>query len=503
MGNMENIIYWFDHASKKTRPDSKPGGNRAYRAYLAKNEYETVQFVLLSETKADGLTLEISSFADKAGNTMEMEADILKLYYIETRDGEFYPDPAAPLTGGFSLEANKNQPFLIKIKSTKETPAGEYSASLTLKSNGGVLLSAEVSAKVWDFALPDKPSCATYVEIRKGSIDKMHGTVPNTHSEELYQKYYDFLLDHKISAHMLPYNISSPLADSYLNDPRVTCFRVNHGDSEDDIRGYRKKLGSNPDWAKKAVFYPFDEPVDSGHYDRIAEEYKRLDALYPGCRILTPFFRNIKLDGDTDNIDAMTGIIQVWCPKTYMFDNKNIYDNDKKISDPPFAERMAGLKAAGNDIWWYVCWEPGLPFCNLYVDMPGILHRMMFWQQKLYGVDGFLYWCVNYWDQVDDPWGDMRTVKDLSCDVFGDGSLLYNGNKIGIDGPVGSLRLENIRKGIDDFEYLCLAEQIFGGDYVDACIKKITASLTEYSSDDDKLMDTRMELGNAIENALS
>jgi hypothetical protein len=130
------------------------------------------------------------------------------------------------------------------------------------------------------------------------------------------------------------------------------------------------------------------------------------------------------------------------------------------------------------------------------------MHRLLFWQQKLYGVDGFLYWCVNYWEQVDDPWSDMSTVKNLSPDVFGDGSLLYNGNKAGVNGPVGSLRLENIREGIDDFEYLCMAEKLLGKSFADTCIKKITTSLTEYTSDVEKLINTKIELGNAIENAL-
>lgn len=498
---MKNITYWFDHSSKKTQPGSKDSGYHTYKAYLAKNEYETVQFVLASDTKAGDLTLEISGFSDKAGNTME--ADILQLYYIKTNGGELYPDPAAPLTGSFSLEANKNQPFLIKIKSTKETAAGEYSAALTLRANGEILLSAEIQAKVWNFSLPDKPSCATYVLINADSIAKAHNTVLDTELEILYKKYYDLLLDNKISTQTLPYDILSPLADAYINDPRVTAFGIPYGNNDELLAKCYEKLHSTPDGFNKGVFYYLDEPLEKSQYDEISAGFERLNSLYPGCKILTPFYRNIEINGNTDNIDYMIGKIKVWCPKTYMFDNKNIYENDKKISDPPFAERMAERKAAGDDLWWYVCWEPGEPFCNLYVDMPGIMHRLLFWQQKLYGADGFLYWCVNYWEQVDDPWSDMRTVKNLSSDVFGDGSLLYNGNKVGINGPVGSLRIENIREGIDDFEYLCIAEKLFGNDHTVEYIKKITTNLTEYTLDDNKLADIRIELGNAVEKALS
>ena len=44
----------------------------------------------------------------------------------------------------------------------------------------------------------------------------------------------------------------------------------------------------------------------------------------------------------------------------------------------------------------------------------------------------------------------------------GDGMLLYPGNKVGIDGPVGSLRLEVFRDGLEDFDYLALADQRLG-----------------------------------------
>ena len=495
---MKNITYWFDHSSVKTRPGSKAGELSSYKAYLAKNEYETVQFVLLTDVNEDNLTLEITRFSDSKGNTME--AEILQLYYIETRRGEFYPDPAVPLTGGFSLEANKNQPFLIKIKSTKTTPEGEYSAALTLCANGELVFETKIQAKVWDFSLPDTPSCATYMLINEDSIAKAHGIVLESQIPPLFGKYYDFLLDNKISTQTLPYDLLSPAADSYLKNPQMTSFGVPYGGGDELIGRLYEKLSSIPEAFNKGVFYVLDEPTEKHQYDEISAGFDRLDSLYPGGRILTPFFRNIKIN-DTDNIGYMTGKIKVWCPKTYMFDNKDIYQGGAAISDPPFEERMAERKAAGDCLWWYVCWEPGEPFLNLYVDMPGIMHRLLFWQQKLYGVDGFLYWCVNYWPQVDDPWEDMRTVKNLSPDVFGDGSLLYNGSKVGINGPVGSLRIENIREGIDDFEYLCIAEKLFGIEFAENYIKRLTENLTHYTTDDNKLIDTRIELGNEIEKA--
>jgi hypothetical protein len=42
--------------------------------------------------------------------------------------------------------------------------------------------------------------------------------------------------------------------------------------------------------------------------------------------------------------------------------------------------------------------------------------------------------------------------------LFGDGKLLYSG----VDNPIGSIRLANIRDGFDDFDYLTMLATIDG-----------------------------------------
>jgi hypothetical protein len=110
-------------------------------------------------------------------------------------------------------------------------------------------------------------------------------------------------------------------------------------------------------------------------------------------------------------------------------------------------------------------------------------------------VDGLLYWHSNYWEYVDDPWEDMATVKWLSDYVFGDGSLLYNGE----NGPCGSLRLEAVRDGIEDFEYLKMAEETIGKEATLKLINKVSKSLLNYTRDNDEFANVRKELGFLIE----
>jgi hypothetical protein len=190
--------------------------------------------------------------------------------------------------------------------------------------------------------------------------------------------------------------------------------------------------------------------------------------------------------------------IDIYCPKAYCYMDKNIYSAAQMEKYPSFKERMEQFTAEGKRVWWYVCWEPGDPYCNVYVNEQGINHRLLFWQQYLYNVQGFLYWATAWWNNVSDPWENMATVPGLSPNVFGDGSLLYNGNKVGIDGPVASLRLDIIRDGVEDFELLTMATEKLGREWVDNKIKELTSDVVTHTSDADLFCKVRAEIGNAL-----
>ncbi|MDD4774737.1 MAG: DUF4091 domain-containing protein, partial [Eubacteriales bacterium] len=426
--------------------------------------------------------------------------------YLQTQPGTYYPDPLAPVTDNFTLKSGENLTLLLKFTTTEETAAGDYSVSIKIRQNENDSaikeIALNITVHVWDFILPDASSCATAVGLYPQFINKMHGITVEDKQSEMYKSYYDFLLKHRVCAYSLPYDILDSRADAYLDNPRVTNFVIPYSDNDDTIAEYYKKLSSKSEWFDKAVFYPLDEPTSKERLDELKSICDRLDRLYPGYQLVTPFFTNIRYDNTADQIDFMTGFTNIWCPKTYMYITSNVYSPEQIQKYAPFGKRMEKRKAAGDRIWWYVCWEPGDPYCNLFVDMEGIMHRLLFWQQKLYDVDGFLYWGANYWRDTDDPWTDMRTVKNLSMNVFGDGSLLYNGNKAGIDGPAGSLRLEAVRDGIEDFEMFSLAEKYLGRDYVMDTIGEVTTSIIKYAKSEEKFSSVRIKIGEMLEKAV-
>ena len=97
----------------------------------------------------------------------------------------------------------------------------------------------------------------------------------------------------------------------------------------------------------------------------------------------------------------------------------------------------------------------------------------------------------------------MATVKELSPNVYGDGSLFYPGRNVGIEGPVASLRLECIRSGIEDFDLLTMAEELFGREWVEEQVSKVTESVTRHTKDSELFNATRKAIGDAIEAELN
>jgi hypothetical protein len=81
------------------------------------------------------------------------------------------------------------------------------------------------------------------------------------------------------------------------------------------------------------------------------------------------------------------------------------------------------------------------------------------WQGYRYGVDGVCYWNATDWVDwnTDSPVADPYEAQGRHD--RGQSMLLYPGSKFGYDGPIASIRLKAIRRGLQDFEYLQIIER--------------------------------------------
>ena len=83
-----------------------------------------------------------------------------------------------------------------------------------------------------------------------------------------------------------------------------------------------------------------------------------------------------------------------------------------------------------------------------------IRSRLIPWQTFEAHADGFLHWCLNRWVKNDHPIGaGIKAKWNAELDGVESHSsalLVYPG----VNGPLSSLRLENLRLGIQDYDLL-------------------------------------------------
>ncbi len=371
-----SVSLWFEHSFKKVlTSDKTPSGMDTYSVYMAKNEIESAQFVLYSDTDKTGMKAEVAAFSAMDGSGASIPAEIYYEMYINVtnantqsvlgmtdsssliRNGET-PDPVVPLkkVRTFKLNGGKSQAFFIKLRSAADTPAGWYSAQLDIKNSAGeVVKTATVYAHVWDFALSEKTALQTALFMKN---DTSYGGS--------YKTFYDYLLENRLCAMDVPgtfygSDASKWLTSPYLTNDRVSAIRVSHSgcgatgkkynESDSTVYGnyaaIYNTLQSSDIWDSikdKLYFYTADEPlpVPDNHTrdnaDLVINNYKVLSKYWKDPRVVvahgeesaypqTKYTKPLSTYATKDLYDVSqafmdTGSITLWCPRIYAFTPK-------------------------------------------------------------------------------------------------------------------------------------------------------------------------------------
>lgn len=483
-----NIVMWTEHSYDKIRTEMKAPKEpqTQYTVYLAKNETESVNIAIRSDSDTEFL-----QFVTLKGDDPHIETETFHIMKSETIKRKQWTDPAAPLGPGkrFKLKANETMAVLIDFKTTADTPAGEYAYEFGITDKSGKTHNkVSITVHVWDFEMPEDYTFETSVGNHGGQVE-----------------HYEMLLDHNLSGYKLPYDILDDRADAYMSDPRVTSFEIPIDYSKEDyiqtVTAYYNKIKNNPVWLDKAYFYPTDEPSTPEQIEKFEARCKELRRLFPEVKITVPYYTNLQITDDLDQIDFMDKYIDLHCPKLANWNDSEIYDSYQMSKYPTFAERMKALQNKGETVWAYVCNYPLAPYLNVKVDDEGIVSRVLFWQFYQRDIDGFLYWHTSYYEQLGNGGNPWDSVDTFDNGIYGDGILIYTGTGAGLPKltPVGSIRLKIIRDGIDDIELLYMAEEAFGREWVDERVNSVSKSLTSVDVTSDQFAALRIEIGNAIE----
>ncbi|HFL2581267.1 TPA: DUF4091 domain-containing protein [Clostridioides difficile] len=147
------------------------------------------------------------------------------------------------------------------------------------------------------------------------------------------------------------------------------------------------------------------------------------------------------LDRAKDEIDDMSINL-----KLTIQNYKDIESLKKKINDK------------GGILTWFVCCFPEKP--NSFLSSPFVENRIIGWYTYYFGLDGFLRWDYNLW--TEDPWKDSSYKFPIW--KAGDMFFVYPGKDLK---PVRSVRMENLRFGIQDFELFTMLEKEKGREYIE------------------------------------
>lgn len=556
-----SLSLWFDHLYNRTpQATNTSNGKVTYQIQLAKNEIEGCQFLVGAQNGAQGLKVYVSDFTNEAGDTLQ--TDLFWGYYFNV-EGERVIDPLPPVMyepdqymldwvnggngageqlpllqkyDGFDVNAGENQAFIIKATGKPDSAPGEYSATVTVvDKDGNEVKKATVFAYVWNFELPEASSCKTLMSLSGFDVYVSYkdwaGIVQNGEGKHLPQIYYDYLLANRVCAYDLPFeNSDGTFSDSrfveYLDNPRVVAFQPLGFSKElnsSNVANAYAFLSQKQEWLDKAYFYPVDEPLNVGRLDDINNYGKLLTEYFPGYKLIVPMHVNYNLPGG-DYFSYVSEYVNVWCPKTFFYNTFAEWYGDRSLTYGcsiiteqklgSFRDRMWAEQEAGDELWWYVTRRPNDPEITLIINDDAINARTLFWQQKLYGVDGFLYYLVNDWTNGTSKWYvpsadefyfGMDALHEIensqNINVYGNGILLYSGAYFAQTDPVGSLRLECVRDGIEDYEYLTMLEAVYGKDVVDAIINEWTTGVGEYGTDEEQFRELRAKLGALVEAA--
>ena len=474
-------------------------GEFSYKMKLARNESESCQALLYSVADAEGLSAELTDFVYEYGDAV-IESKLEWVFYYpnahllrEVDDRVFnnnayinddLPEVLLPMADTFEVRADRMQHFVITVTSEKDSPAGMYKASLNFRdADGNLIKTADVYAYVWDFTLPDTPYS-----------DSLFGTNHYATPEyNQYPDYYEHMLEHNLSSYNLPVSIGSDEADAYLDDPRMTTFVVDGCESkysgrmnstDEEVVACWEKLKSNPEWMEKHVFYFTDEPGASD-FQEIIDTYE-YDAKLIGTtefrnmtQVLTFYINNEDHSANIDSIERYKPYINVWCPSANAFHSYadggywgTRYSENKYGS---WETRAQKLRERGDSLWWYVLAAPESQYPNFFTYYQGCINRVLMWQQYHYDVEALLYYATGEnWDEI---------TKHKFAIGSGDGNLQYPGEKWGRTGPCASWRLYQVRDGFDDFDYLCIAEEIVGKDEVMKIVTDLTPNMVKFCED--------------------
>ena len=437
---------------------------------LAGDEEESVQIAVLTLRDVKNLKAEVHF---NSAVPLNIEASWLGHVKCEpapynTSYSGWWPDPILSFLKTVDVPAKRTEALWVTVRAPRGTPAGTYQASIKLSSTDGTTYNVPLQINVFDFDLPEKRHLPLAMSWGEETMRTVYGLSTSKYSAyqqalkdftplakiedpevrrlvRIRNETAEFLLRKRVEPDFI-YRSTSPNLDQVKKwiSLGMTRFNLLHvtANNARNIRILEKVM---PEVERRgllpyAYVYGFDEATPE-KFEQMKPILENIKKRWPKLQIMTTACDySFGLDTGLDKI------IDIWVPLTSKF-----VENLDQISK---------ARQQGMQVWWYTCCGPHHPWANWFIEYDAIEARLLMGEQAFFsGTEGYLYYQLARWvhqvysDPIRKPisTGPLTDWDPHSYSTYnGDGSIFCPGP----EGPLSTIRLENIRDGLEDYEYL-------------------------------------------------
>ena len=426
---------------------------------LSRGEAESAQIVLLGGRRPTMVTVTVGPLRHVTREAI-LPAESIRVHavgYVKTRRPSYpvvhvgeWPD-VLELSNAIQVPAGRLQPVWITVRVPEPSLAGRYEGTVTVADANGRQASIALHVTVWDITLKHSSHLRTAFDCYLGRLEQAYReVVPGgqrwaSQSEELLKRYHLAMLDYRLS----------PIWNVDPTRPQFAWDVKTYLDAGLGMFGVGTRGGSfDNNW-----------PTDPVELEQAMVWYRQAELELRFLRLLDQAYIYVydePAPGDP-HVARVLAALRREAPRLkrllVMHQAPNPQQHAEWLKDADILclrnaawnpEWAAHYRAMGKELWMYVS-SPAHPLPSLVIDAPALAHRIIPWMAWKAGASGLLYWCVNFWN------GDPRVnPASFQPDQNGNGFLFYPGP----DGPVPSIRLEMLRDGIEDYEYLARLQEL-------------------------------------------
>ena len=503
---------------------------KTVRLEAVRGEHVPFQIVISTDQRhLNGIQLSPARFVSEENEIDQANINLFLLplvnVYAATQDhgsSGRWPDAMVPLVEPFDMrfywhsQKINQQSVWVDIWVPGEQPAGIYRGSIDISVGSAQLDRIEVEMVVHDICLPQQRNFPVHIGLYENQIARVHGVDQDSLAfKQIFAGYLNYLLDNRCDPRTSPGFRGQTKNGDYVlhtNSPHLEKLFLEKGRLQFWIspvpegvtrpgqvpfpnayqNSVRRHLQQVIQHAKKSGWYsklgfhvPVDEPKSADDYAAVrewAKLIKSVDENVPVAVTEQPKPENSQWGSLTEHVDS-------WIINgNYLFTDR---------------ESIEQRREKGDQVFWYVSCDQLYPQPNLYIDREAADPRMIPWIAWQYQLSGFLYWNATYWGEVLNPWRDPVTWKTLPCNLpaSGEGSLFYPGNMVkqfssqpNVEGPVGSLRLQLLREGLEERELLQMLARKIGRNEVEKIISPVCTDIRTFSRDPNQVDKVRKQV---------